>query len=76
MGDVICGRTRTEPCTPLHDVAKHCNSARLWADIADTWQTPGLNGRGIKVWPQNLVFTVHSIGSPCTLVVAQSFTAC
>lgn len=30
VADIICDHSRTEPCVPLHDVAAHCNSARLW----------------------------------------------
>ena len=37
VGDTLCNHTRTEPCVPLHAVAKACDSARLYMDINDSW---------------------------------------
>jgi len=34
---MLCNGTRTEPCVPLHAIAKACNSARLYVDISDSW---------------------------------------
>jgi hypothetical protein len=50
VGDQMCEgvHNRTEPCVPLHDIAKHCNSARMYDDISDSWNQPLGNGCGVK----------------------------
>jgi hypothetical protein len=37
VGDILCNHQRKEPCVPLHEVAKACDSARLYMDINDSW---------------------------------------
>lgn len=37
VGDTLCNHERKEPCVPLHQIAEHCNSARIYKDIADRW---------------------------------------
>jgi hypothetical protein len=59
VGDTLCGGNRTEPCVPLHAIAATCNSARLYADIADTWVDQG-GHQGVKniieFWQKNPQF--------------------
>ena len=45
----------TEPCVPLHAVAKACNSARLYSDISDSWSQKGNSGikQIIEFWQAN-----------------------
>ena len=51
----LCNRTMTEPCVPLHAVAKACNSARLYSDISDSWSQKGNSGikQIIEFWQAN-----------------------
>lgn len=57
VGDVLCGHARTEPCVPLHQIAATCNSARIYSDIADTWQDESGGHHGVKdimeFWKKN-----------------------
>ena len=48
VADILCNHSRTEPCVPLHAIAKTCDSARLWDDISDSWNQPMGNGAGVK----------------------------
>eukprot|EP00035_Acanthoeca_spectabilis_P032338 m.18351 g.18351 ORF g.18351 m.18351 type:complete len:516 (+) comp5306_c0_seq1:193-1740(+) len=48
VADGECDHKRTEPCVPLHAIAKTCDSARLWMDISDSWNQPVENGAGVK----------------------------
>lgn len=60
VGDMICGGLRTEPCVPLHDIAATCQSARVYSDIADTWQDSSGGNHGVKniidFWTKNPQF--------------------
>lgn len=58
VGDAVCGGSRAEPCVPLHDIAATCQSARLYSDIADSWQDAGNHGvkNIIDFWAKNPQF--------------------
>jgi hypothetical protein len=52
----------------VHSFRSLRQSARLYADIADTWQTPGTNGLGVKqiidFWGTNPQFAKLRNGLP------------
>jgi len=54
VADELCDHKRTEPCVPLQEIAATCDSARLWADISDSWN---LGNGGVKniidFWAKN-----------------------
>lgn len=57
---------------PLHQIAETCNSARLYADIADTWQDASGGNHGIKnimdFWTKNPQFaTLRNSLAPGTV---------
>jgi len=57
VADMVCGGARKEPCLPLHYIAENCHSARMYSDIADTWDDSSGGNHGVKniinFWTQN-----------------------